>query len=429
MSESFQPGYKIFPVKSETACLLKWSWSTVNIQRKTTASCHRTAADPLTVDNFKNFHNIPEKVLAREKMKNGQWPGRGCEYCENIERIGHVSDRIMTLQRYHSPDKIPPELQIDPAATEVTPIILEVYFNNTCNLSCVYCQPNLSSKINDEIRKFGPIKINQFAQNYFEDNSHEYESMVKQLWEYLTENERYKVIRHFHILGGEPLLQKELEECLTFWEQHPNPSLTINLITNLMLPHDMFVKKMQRIEKLVSSNAIFTVAITASIDCWGKEQQYVRHGIDLDLFEKNFEYLLNKPWVNLSIHSCLTSLTIKTLPLLLEKINCWNSKISTPIDYSYDIVIGQLWKKNAMHPVAFGPGVFDSDFEKIMQLLPENTHQQKTTKNQMMGIRSLIQHSHKNSEKISDLKLYLTELDKRRGTDWKSVFEWLDNVN
>lgn len=429
MSDSLYPGYKIFPIKSDTACLLKWSWSTVNIQRKTTTSCHRTYPDELTVDNFKNFHNIPEKILAREKMKNGQWPGYGCEYCENVERTGHNSDRIMTLQRHHSIDKIPPELLSDPDATVVTPTILEVYFNNTCNLSCVYCQPSVSSKINDEIKKFGPVKINQFVQEYFVNDNVEYNILVKQLWEYLEENDRYKVIRHFHILGGEPLLQKELDQCLSFWETHPNPGLTINLVTNLMLPHEAFVKKIMKFEHLVNSNALFTVAITASIDCWGEEQKYVRHGIDLDLFEKNFKFLLNKPWVNLSIHSCLTALTIKPMPLLLEKINDWNKQIATPIDFSYDVVVGQSWKKHAMNPRAFGPGVFDKDFEKIIQLLPDQTHQQKTTKDQMIGTWNLINHSQHSPEKIHDLKLYLDELDRRRGTDWKAVFPWLTNTD
>jgi hypothetical protein len=428
MSQKTYQGHKIFPVKSNTACLLKWSWSTVNLQRGDTSSCHRTNQDPIDVDNFENFHNIPAKILAREKMQQGEWPGRGCEYCYNIEKHNGISDRIMTLDREHTIDKIPPELLKDHTATHVTPTILEIYFNNTCNLSCVYCFPAISSKINEEVHKYGPIEIGDFRQKLFKPDNKNYEQMVDKLWKYLENQDRYKIIRSFHILGGEPLLQKELDQCLNFWQEHPNPSLTINLITNLMLSHDAFVKKMQKFETLVSTNAIFTVAITASIDGWGPMQQYVRHGIDLDLWQKNFEYLLDKPWVNLSVHSCLASLTIKCLPELLERINSWNNKRLIPIDYSFDIVIGPRWKNNAMHPAAIGPGVFEQDFQQIIGLMPENTDYQKTSKKQMMGVSDFINKSQRDHEKIQDLKTYLSELDRRRGTDWKIIFPWLVDI-
>jgi hypothetical protein len=146
------PGHQIFPIKTSTSCLLKWSWSTINMENCMSSSCHRVDYDPIDPDNFENFHNLPAKVQAREAMLRGEWPGRGCEYCQHVENLGGLSDRLMTLERHHGADKIPPELFKNPVATEVTPTVLEVYFNNTCNLSCVYCGPKLSSKWNDELR-------------------------------------------------------------------------------------------------------------------------------------------------------------------------------------------------------------------------------------------------------------------------------------
>ena len=420
------PGHEIFPIKSDTGCLLKWSWSTINLSNGTSSSCHRTKYYNIDPDNFGNFHNLPEKIKAREDMLAGSWPGNGCEYCKNVEENNGISDRVMTLMRNHGADKVPPELFNNPNATSVTPTILEVYFSNTCNLSCLYCSPGLSSQINDEIRKFGPIQIKDLnIEKFIPVDDKTYNKMVSGLWNYLEENNRYQIIRQFQILGGESLLQKELDQCLSFWELHPNPSLTINMISNLMLPHNQFVKKMDQFEKLIKSNSIYMLELTASLDCWGPEQEYVRFGINLDTWTKNFEYLLDKPWVKLAIHSCISVLTIKTLPKLITKIIEWNTQRpeDMKIDFSFDFVIGG--KIKGLHPTTLGPGVFDSDFDKITELMPVDNENQISTKKQMQGMARYVKNTPKNPERIEVLVAYLDELDRRRNTNWRTVFPWL----
>jgi len=420
-------GRKIFPIVSETACLLKWSWSTVNIENATTSSCHRVDPNPIDTDNFETFHNLPGKIQAREAMLRGQWPGYGCEYCANVEKVGGISDRLMTLDRQHGLDKCPPELRIDPTATAVTPIILEIYFNNTCNLSCVYCLGEISSKINDELRKYGDINIDEFSAKLHVINNDRYDQLVSDLWKYLAENNRYKVIRHFHILGGESLLQKELDQSLDFWDNHHNDSLTINMITNLMLPHNQFVKKMQRFEELVKKNAILMLELTASLDCLGPQQEYIRYGIDLDLWFKNFEYVLSKDWCRPSVHSCINALSIKTMPELVQKINYWNQfrSLENKIEHNFDLPIGKGQKLNGLHPTNFGPGVFNKDFDRIIELMPEDNLIQQSAKSQMVGLSKMINKSKINIKYIKTLQKYLSELDRRRGTNWQEVFPWL----
>jgi pyruvate-formate lyase-activating enzyme len=392
------------------------------------SSCHRVNYDPIDPDNFSNFHNLPAKIQAREAMIRGEWPGHGCEYCQNVENVGGVSDRLMTLQRYHGLDKVPPELHNNPLATEVTPIILEIYFNNTCNLSCAYCGPSLSSKWNDEIRKFGQIQIEDFNIKPYVPNNDRYDRMVTDLWKYLEENDRYKTIRHYQVLGGETLLQKELDQSFDFWSNHPNPSLTINLITNMMIPHHQFVKKMQQVEQLVQKEAIYMLELTASLDCWGPEQEYVRYGLDLTTWQQNFEYMLDKPWCKLAVHSCISSLTIKTLPELIRRINDWNKQKSADqqIEHNFDLTIGPTPKLNGMHPTTFGAGVFDSEFEQILELMPTKTEMQRSNRAQMQGQFEFIKNSPRLPNRIAVLKQYLDELDQRRNTNWKILFPWLD---
>jgi hypothetical protein len=423
------PGYQIFPIKSDTACLLKWSWSTISMETGYTGSCHRTEKDPIDPDDFDSFHNIPSKIKARQDMQNGLWPGRGCEYCKNVEMHGGVSDRQMNLMREHGLDKIPPELLADPASTSVTPIILEIYFNNTCNLSCAYCSPSLSSKWNDEIKKFGPVKIANFEKKYHQVDTQRYDKMVKDLWKYLETDERYKIIRHFHLLGGESFYQKELDQCLDFWAKHPNGNLSFNMISNLIVPHKIFSEKIDSFSALVKSHALLTLELTASLDCLGPEQEYVRHGMDLDLWIKNFEFMLDKPEVRLAVHSVVSSLTIKTLPDLIEKINFWNQRRppENAIEHNFDVVKG--CDEIGLHPHVFGPGVFDQDFERILAVMPESNDLQITVKKQMAGVANYIKNSKRNSEKIKNLKDYLDELDRRRATNWRDLFAWLDKID
>jgi organic radical activating enzyme len=430
LSNDLKSGYEIFPIKSDTACMLKWGWSSIFMSTGETSSCHRVEREIIDPDNFQNFHNTPAKKLAREQMLQGKWPGKGCEYCENVEKAGGTSDRILTLSGSHQPDKVPPELFYNPYAIEVTPIILEIYFNNTCNMSCLYCSPIASSQINDEIRRFGTIEINDFKISSFKSKNKKYDKMIQDLWEYLIDQERYKTIRHYHILGGEPLLQKELDASIDFWNDHPNPSLSFNIITNLMIPHQKFVEKIEKFQKLVGKNSIYKLEITASIDCWGEQSEYVRHGLDLKTWTENFEYLLDKPWIHLAIHSCLSSLSIKTLPDLLKKINQWNHMRAPldPIDHSFDSVLGNSNNLIAMHPKYFDKDVFQFDFLEILSEMPSQTDRQKNAIKHMKGLFDFIENHPADAGKISMFKKYLDEIDRRRQSNWRSIFPWLDQL-
>ncbi len=125
-----------FPIKSASACLNKWTWSTIWLQSGTTASCHRIVPEEFDVADFDNFHNTAEKIHQRETMMRGEWPTKGCEYCERIETAGGRSDRLEILDQMGYSDFVPPEFETNLTATTITPRIVEIFINNTCNLKC-----------------------------------------------------------------------------------------------------------------------------------------------------------------------------------------------------------------------------------------------------------------------------------------------------
>lgn len=422
---------KVFPIRTESACLLKWAWSTVYFNSGTSASCHRTEKYAIPADNFASFHNLPEKISARQTMLAGAWPGAGCEYCKNVEDARGLSDRQSTLQQDNG-WLVPPELDADESSTTVTPTILEVYFKNTCNMKCVYCGPHHSSLWEEENRKFGDsFHTRTFDIKQAQHNDH-YDQMVAGLWQYLNENDRYKAIKRYHILGGEPFLMTELDDSIEFWQTHANPDLIFSVVTNLNIPTPRFERYLQQFRKLVLSNKIWKLQITASLDCWDSEQEYVRYGLDLAQWQRNFELLLNQPWISLSINSAVSALTIKSLPKLLERINHWNTKQTATAtwfqrEWAAEPIIHSFNTSGEFdNPYLFDGAVFANDFDQILKLMPDTTPTQQAQRKAMQGIATTSLASKNNVSQINKLKTYLTTLDQRRNTNWRAHFAWLD---
>jgi hypothetical protein len=395
---------KIFPIKTETACQLKWTWSTIYLASETTASCHRTDHHKFDTDTF-NFHNTSNKLADRKRMLEGQWPTRGCDYCQDIEQAGGQSDRITNLS--FNGIHAPPELDTDLTAVEVTPRMLEVYFDNTCNLKCIYCGPYFSSLWDAENIKFGDSAFNK---------SKNINSNKEKIFDYLRTHGHHLTV--FNILGGEPLYQDELWQCLELFEQYPAPELKLQIFSNLNAKPVYLTKIIDKVEQLINEDKLREFEITASLDCWGPEQEYVRFPLNLGVWEENFNYILSKPWINLIINSTITPLTIKTLPDLLIKINEWSkirkvyhyqNSVTSPLNQVIDI---------------FGD-IFVEDFNRAINLKSERTPEEISSKNYLIGIAKQSASKNPNIERITELYHYLNKLDQRRNTNWRNVFPWL----
>jgi hypothetical protein len=79
-----------------------------------------------------------------------------------------------------------------------------------------------------------------------------------------------------------------------------------------------------------------------------------------------------------------------------------------------------------MVPDIFGAGVFDQDFERVLAAMPTNKPGSASAIEHMSGIMQQISAGPRDVSRIQDLKVYLTEIDRRRGTDWRKLFPWLD---
>lgn len=417
---------KIFPIQQDPACLLKWAWSTVFLNIGKSNSCHRVKSENIPLDDFDSFHNLPGKILERESMLQGEWPENSCQYCRKIEESGGSSDRNLQLEKLADPNLVPPELRKDPTSTSVTPTMLEVYFHNICNMKCMYCRPDQSSQWQQELKKFGPMKTLTMP-NIPISEKDVYEKRLSALWAWMERNS--DVLRRYHILGGEPFLMDETEASLDFWESHPNPDLIFSMFSNLNIDVERFERLFEKMQRLVDNGCVWKFQITASLDCWFPEVEYVRFGLDGELFRRNFEKLVEMPWISLSVNSAVTSLTIKAMPDFLEYLDKCDRRRAAigadPIDRSYNLVSDPRHKDRA---ILIGGNTYDKDFDKIIEILEKSLIHRPEEIEHIKSLKHMISSYPLNHNGISNLKEHLDELDSRRNTNWRLVFPWLDQL-
>ncbi len=407
-----------FPIKSKTACQSKWTWSTIFLNTLETASCHKVGHVKFELEDFDNFHNLPKKLNDRKLMLEGKWPTGGCEYCKNIEDAGGFSDRMHNLDIR---GLTPPELESDQTAINVTPRIVEIFAQNLCNFQCIYCEAPLSSKIEAENKKFGEFNkdgvvipvynIPESTKDYFKKFIH---------W---LENNIHTLVR-LHLLGGETLLQHDLmTSVLDIIEKNPNPNLELCVFSNLNSPDKIWNTYISRIKDLQKAKNIKCFDLTVSIDCWGVEQEYVRSGINLKMFEERFAWAAGQgDWLRLNVNQTVTAMTIKTMVDLIKKISLYSKE--KHIGHYFQFVTGY---NEFQHPKHFSYELWDKDFENILQAMPKITVHQREAIPRMIGLQKQLQQSKVNNYKeIKRLHVYLDEIDRRRGTNWRQLFSYLD---
>jgi len=407
-----------FPIRTATACQSKWTWSTLWLNQLATSSCHRVISVPVDPNNFDDFHNVPHKLRERQMMLEGKWPGNGCENCRDVEVAGGWSDRLHNLDIR---GLTPPELETDPTAVRVSPRLVEIFAHNTCNLSCIYCNGNLSSKIEMEGKKFGEFKQNGVHIPVITKPTTAADEYFEKFKNWLERN--ITTLVRLHLLGGETFIQHDLlNSVLDIIERNPNPNLELCIFSNLNVPDRYWNLYINRIRDLQAAGNIRIFDLTCSIDCWGSEQEYVRHGLNLAKFEERFAWASeqSESWMRMHVNQTITSLTIKTMPELIKKIDHYSKH--RHIGHYYQFITGQHY----MHPEVFAYGHWADDFDRIFAAMPTRTIAQQEAIPRMQGLqKQLQQHTAHNTREISSLHTYLDEIDRRRGTSWRELFPYL----
>lgn len=285
---------------SPTFCAAKWLQSTLHLESGTTHSCHHPPAHKVPLEELAQsvdaLHNTAYKKSQRELMLQGTRPEE-CSHCWKVEDAApnSFSDRHIKSSDEWAIDlieKLPPE-------TNPNPTYLEVSFSHKCQMRCMYCSPEISSAIWDEIAKYGsyPVKEkgpelqwlidnNQKPTLPGEDNAHE-----KAFWSWLPQI--VGELRVLRITGGEPLLHESTFALLEQLLELGHPLLEVDVNTNLMVSTAIIDRMMALLVKLKAANKIRRSRIYTSVDTAGRDAEYIRHGLSYDKLLANCNHVLS----------------------------------------------------------------------------------------------------------------------------------------
>ena len=251
-------------------------------------------------------------------------------------------------------------------------------------------------------------------------------------------------LHRYHILGGEPFLQDELEQNIDFFMKNKCPDLIVSLFSNLSVDKDKFVEKLDKIKYLIVNKHVKIFYMFCSFDCWGPQAEYIRHGLKLKQWEENFLTLLNEyPEISLHIHSTITALTFDTFPELCQRIKYWT--LVRPVRHTISTVDSRPFLHPGIMPNYFYENKIKesiSHYQDIIKLVQKVEYKHDYEQKDKIP---LIRHYHeviaqlKGFEKTFDahkfdidllnkLKVYLNTNDYRRKTNWKALWPWLEQI-
>lgn len=410
---------KYFPLKDVgKACRHKWSESAIFLKSGRVFGCHKgSSPDLLTPENFHDFHNLENKVRHRQQMLNGEWPDDGgCWPCRDVEKHGGLSQRQFAT---NTPGMYPKELDEDENAVIVTPKQIEVFFDNACNLSCIYCTPSLSSKIESEERKFGGPIVKDSRYDYFPKTS-AYKELLPYFLDWLQKN--YNSLERIQVLGGETFVQPQFWEFFDIVKTKKNPKLELQLISNLIVKKDTLEKFSNDVRECLSQRKLKELSILASVDCLGAEQEYIRYGFDTNTFEENVRYILDKKFITMGLHSCITSLSIRAMPGLARKYKEWSEigKIGWYMDLAQPV-------DHQLNPVYLDYSLFKDSIDETLEILSTiDNEKARHAFDRVSGFAQQIKNTPNDIDIQKKMLYYLDNIDQRRGLNWRAIFPWLD---
>ena len=163
------------------------------------------------------------------------------------------------------------------------------------------------------------------------------------------------------------------------------------------------------------------IEILASVDCWGDEQEYIRFGFDCVQFEDNLEFLLEHKYIRLGIISVINSLNILSMPKLAEKFIKWN-KIHT-LSWNTEMVLPV--NDHVLSPNFFNFEIYESALAEVAAAFIATAADSAEHQKFCGIVIKLKELSKRNTIKQQELLTYLTEIDRRRNLNWKTIFPWL----
>jgi hypothetical protein len=121
--------------------------------------------------------------------------------------------------------------------------------------------------------------------------------------------------------GGEPLMDRNTYRVFDYVLAIPNPKLHLNVTSNFSVEQSLFDRYITYV-RAISDGRIEHFMQYVSLDGWGAQAEYMRHGMNFDLvWSRVNQYLTDIPSYNsLTFIITMNNLSVSSLKQLLEGI-------------------------------------------------------------------------------------------------------------
>jgi organic radical activating enzyme len=318
---------QILDTKSASFCAAKWYNATIWLGSGQTTSCHHPPAHAIDAEAIKTrpsaIHNTDQKKQDRAMMQQGERPA-GCEYCWKIEDMGTaaVSDRVYKSKIY--PLEALDEAYTTPPSDDVDLKTLEIAFDRTCQFACSYCNPAFSSTWVRDIKTNGPYTSlvsdgrNHFththdaSQLYTYGETNPYTEAFFAWWE----SDLHRTLQELRITGGEPLMSGETWKLIEWFKANKGQSST-----RLAINSNLGMERLKLLEFVEKTRDIPHLEIYTSNEAYGDQAEYIRDGLDYNLWMHNVQELLEHDHIS-AVHCMCTinALCLDSLDVFLDQL-------------------------------------------------------------------------------------------------------------
>jgi len=324
-----------------TACSKSWTDVNVDFKRGTVGHCCKSVYYDLPAEYTSEFFTNSEHIQKRRQDTLNGIQHSDCQSCWNDINNGVTpfKDWMNDWDDFSDVKKDEPQINY-----------IEVDLDNTCDLSCLYCSADASSKIAQEEGIKGIDKTRQQDIENFK------------LWLKDTINNSTTPIQ-IHFLGGEPTASKLFYELVDYVITLDASNVLLNITTNCNSKDHLFKKLLN-----VMDRSQCKWQINISNESFKEDSALIRYGLDWDRFEQNLRaYASHKKVKYISFDVTMTSLAIPTFARYVQWV------LDTMADYTKKFsIIGDAVFWPGELDVAILPASFKTHMDQAIQLVKEN---------------------------------------------------------
>jgi len=436
---------------SKSYCAAKWYNATIWLGHGQTTSCHHPPGHWIPLEELESnpsaIHNTPHKKKMRKMMQEGERPAE-CEYCWKVEDMGkqHISDRVFKTEIFKDEDIA--KTSTMPWEENVNLKTLEISFDRACNFKCSYCNPAFSTAWVKDIKDFGGYKnIQSDGRGHFVDTAPYAEPATRkqednpyiQAFHKWWESDLADSLEEIRITGGEPIMHKGTWKLFEWFKNNPDRGQDMRFAINSNMCPDT-PKVLDRLVK--ESWHIPHLEVYTSMEATGIQGEYIRDGLDYDLWMSNIHRVLNESNVEklhmmMTINSlCLDSIT-DFMDQMLDLRETYGHKAPT---MTLNILRFPSFQSAAILPEdikTFYKEKLDNWYhsERPQEMMSDG---EKESVRRLIDYLDIVKTPHKNTAETpklyNDFKAFFAQYDVRRNKDFATTFpgplaDWFASID